>query len=119
MLEDGFINSSSSRRSFSGVIQRHYASKASSLSTSSSGSSSLSSSFSLSSAGSHELHLLNKSTSAELENSIEGAIAYCKKSQQQGGSNKACSRSTVCGNKDIIGSEKVEKSLVKKNEFLI
>ncbi|RZB48426.1 putative membrane-associated kinase regulator 4 [Glycine soja] len=87
MHENGFFDSSS-RRSFSGVIQRHYASKASSLSTSSSGSSSSSSSFSLSSAGSYELQLFNRSISAELENSIESAIAHCKKSQQKGGSDK-------------------------------
>ena len=113
MLEDGFLNSSS-RRSFSGVIQRHYASKASSLSTSSSGSSSSSSSFSLSSAGSYELQLFNRSISAELENSIESAIAHCKKSQQKGGLNKVCSQSAVCGKKGIM-----EKTLVRKDEFLI
>lgn len=98
MLEDCFT--SSSRRSFSGAIQRHYASKASSLSASSSGSSSSSSSFSLSSAGSYELHLFNKSLNKELENSVEGAIAYCKKSQQEGSSNKVCSQPAVFGNKD-------------------
>ncbi|KAL5135254.1 putative membrane-associated kinase regulator 4 [Glycine soja] len=113
MLEDGFLNSSS-RRSFSGVILRHYASKASSLSTSSSGSSSSSSSFSLSSAGSYELQLFNRSISAELENSIESAIAHCKKSQQKGGLNKVCSQSAVCGKKGIM-----EKTLVRKDEFLI
>ncbi|XP_020214005.1 probable membrane-associated kinase regulator 3 [Cajanus cajan] len=111
VFENGSV--SFSRRSFSGVIQRHYASKASSLSTSSSGSSSLSSSFSLSSVGSYELHLFNKSISAELENSIESAIAYCKKSQQEGSSNS----NKVCGNKGIImGSERV---VTEKNESLI
>ena len=113
MHENGFFDSSS-RRSFSGVIQRHYASKASSLSTSSSGSSSSSSSFSLSSAGSYELQLFNRSISAELENSIESAIAHCKKSQQKGGSDKVCSQSAVCGKKGIM-----EKTLVRKDEFLI
>ncbi|KAL2344998.1 hypothetical protein Fmac_006283 [Flemingia macrophylla] len=91
VFENGFL--SLSRRSFSGAIQRHYGSKASSLSTSSSGSSSLSSSFSLSSAGSYELHLFNKTIHAELENSIESAIAYCKKSQQEGSSNSSKSGS--------------------------
>ncbi|CAJ1896315.1 unnamed protein product [Sphenostylis stenocarpa] len=111
VLEDGFMNSS--RRSFSGVIQRHCASKASSLSTSSSGSSSSSSSFSLSSAGSYELQLFNKSISAELENSIESAIAHCKKSQQQGGSTKVCSLGSTWMN------HQRESEIVKKNEFLI
>ncbi|QCD97859.1 probable membrane-associated kinase regulator 3 [Vigna unguiculata] len=104
VVEDGFSNSS--RRSFSGVIQRHYASKASSLSSSSSGSSSSSSSFSLSSAGSYELQLFNKSISVELENSIESAIAHCKKSQEKGGSTNFCSKSAVCGNKELMRSTK-------------
>ncbi|KAK7284240.1 hypothetical protein RJT34_18982 [Clitoria ternatea] len=124
MFEDGF-KGNNSRRSFSGVIQRHCASKASPLSTSSSGSSSSSSSFSLSSSGSYDLHLFNKSISAnsELENSIEGAIAHCKQSHQQ-----ICSQSVVCGNQEKIGtawlnqrgSERVDKTLLlKKNEFFI
>ncbi|WVZ06739.1 hypothetical protein V8G54_020085 [Vigna mungo] len=121
VVEDGFTNSS--RRSFSGVIQRHYASKSSSLSSSSSGSSSSSSSFSLSSAGSYELQLFNKSISAELENSIESAIAHCKKSQEKGGSTNVCSKSAVCGNKELMRSTWVnhrrESAIVKKNDFLI
>ncbi|BAT85649.1 hypothetical protein LR48_Vigan03g232100 [Vigna angularis] len=121
VVEDGFTNSS--RRSFSGVIQRHYASKASSLSSSSSGSSSSSSSFSLSSAGSYELQLFNRSISAELENSIESAIAHCKKSQEKGGSTNVCSKSAVCGNKELIRStwvnQRRESAIVKRNDFLI
>lgn len=121
VLEDGFI--SSSRRSFSGVIQRHYASKASSLSSSSSGSSSSSSSFSLSSAGSYELQLFNKSISAELDNSIESAIAHCKNSLEKGGSTNVCSKSAVCGNKEIMRStwmnNQRESLTVRKNKFLI
>jgi len=119
VLEDGFITSG--RRSFSGVIQRHYASKASSLSSSSSGSSSSSSSFSLSSAGSYELQLFNKSISAELENPIESAIAHCKKSLEKGGSTNVCSKSAV--NKEIMRStwvnQRRESLIVKENEFLI
>lgn len=78
MLEDS-VNSH--RRSFSGVIQRHSPTKSSSSSTSSSGSSS----FSFSSNGFVDLQLLKRSCSAnsEIENSIEGAIAHCKQSQQQ------------------------------------
>lgn len=78
MLEDG-VNSH--RRSFSGVIQRHSATKSSSSSTSSSGSSS----FSFGSNGfNYDLQLLKRSCSAcsEIETSIEGAIAHCKQSQQ-------------------------------------
>ncbi|KAH1258548.1 putative membrane-associated kinase regulator 3 [Glycine max] len=40
---------------------------------------------------------------AEQENSINSAISNCKKSQQQGSSNKVCSQSLVCGNKEITG----------------
>ncbi|KAI4349247.1 hypothetical protein L6164_009860 [Bauhinia variegata] len=87
MLEDGFNNH---RRSFSGAIQRHSPTKSSSLSTSSSGSSSSSSSFSFSSSGYHDLQLFKRSISAnsEVENSIQGAIAHCKQSQQQFSSRK-------------------------------
>ncbi|KAF7804526.1 putative membrane-associated kinase regulator 4 [Senna tora] len=84
ILEDGLMNNH--RRSFSGAIQRHSVTKASSLSTSSSGSSSTSSSFSFSSSGFYDLHLFKRSSSSnsELEEgSIEGAIAHCKQSQQQ------------------------------------
>ncbi|KAK7336996.1 hypothetical protein VNO77_17552 [Canavalia gladiata] len=126
MLEDGF-NINNTRRSFSGVIQRHYASKASPLSSSSSASSSSSSSFSLSSAGSYDLQLFKKGFSAnsELQSSIESAIAHCKQSQQQSSaSNKICSQSALCGNEDIgrtffnqSGSGRVDKTLLEKNEF--
>lgn len=47
-----------------------------------------------------ELQLLNKSTRAEQENSINSAISHCKKSQLQGSSNNVCSQSLVCGNKE-------------------
>ncbi|KAE8099474.1 hypothetical protein FH972_017455 [Carpinus fangiana] len=77
MLEDGF---NTHRRSFSGVIQRHSATKSSSSSTSSSGSSS----FSFGSNSLYDLQLLKRSCSAssEIETSIEGAIAHCKQSHQ-------------------------------------
>lgn len=77
IVEDSFNNH---RRSFSGVIQRHSATKSSSSSTSSSGSSS----FSFSSNGFYDLQLLKRSGSAnsEIENSVEEAIAHCKQSQQ-------------------------------------
>ncbi|KAA8516483.1 hypothetical protein F0562_017011 [Nyssa sinensis] len=70
------------RRSFSGAIERHSATKCSS--SSSSGASSSSSSFSFNSNGFYELHFLKRSSSAnsEIESSIEGAIAHCKQSQQ-------------------------------------
>ncbi|OMO72698.1 hypothetical protein CCACVL1_17648 [Corchorus capsularis] len=76
LAEDNAANSH--RRSFSGVIPRH-----STTTSSSSGSSSSSSSFSFSSSGFCDLQLLKRSNSAnsEIEGSIEGAIAYCKKSQ--------------------------------------
>ncbi|XVE96800.1 hypothetical protein REPUB_Repub02eG0254400 [Reevesia pubescens] len=94
------------RRSFSGVIQRHSTTKSSSSSTptststsaSSSGSSSSSSSFSFSSSGFCDLQLLKRSNSAnsEIENSVEGAIAHCKQSQQSSGSRKTASEIGVC-----------------------
>ncbi|KDP35565.1 hypothetical protein JCGZ_09003 [Jatropha curcas] len=73
----------SQRRSFSGVIQRHSTNK--SLSSNSSVSSSSSSSFSFSSSsGFCDLQLLKRtgSVNSVTESSIEGAIAYCKKSQE-------------------------------------
>ncbi|KAJ9180776.1 hypothetical protein P3X46_008984 [Hevea brasiliensis] len=82
MAREGFH---SQRRSFSGVIQRHSANKQLSSSSGSSSASS-SSSFSFSSTnGFCDLQLLKRSSSAnsEIESSIEGAIAYCKKSHQQ------------------------------------
>ncbi|GLT92475.1 hypothetical protein SLE2022_103100 [Rubroshorea leprosula] len=96
MIEEGGANSH--RRSFSGAIQRHSASKYSSTSTSSSGSSSSSSPFSFSSNGFYELQFLKRSCSAnsELESSIEGAIAHCKQSQQMSSSRKTVSVPGVC-----------------------
>ncbi|KAH7547993.1 hypothetical protein ACOSP7_032699 [Xanthoceras sorbifolium] len=85
-LDKENINSESNgtchRRSFSMVIKRHSTNKVSS-SSSSSGSSSSSSSND--SNGFQELQLLKRSSSSaysEIENSIQGAIAHCKQSQQ-------------------------------------
>ena len=80
MVDDG-VNSH--RRSFSGAIGRHSPTKCSSSSFSSSGSSSCSS-FSFNSNGFYDSQLLKRcsSANAEIEISIEGAIAYCKQSQQ-------------------------------------
>ncbi|CAL0321363.1 unnamed protein product [Lupinus luteus] len=103
------------RKSFSGVVQRHCAKKSSSLSTSSSGSSSSSSSFSFNSAGYYDLQLFKRSISAnsDLENSVEGAIAHCKKSQMKQCSSKNnapdgiricsqfASKIAVCGNQEM------------------
>ena len=71
------------RRSFSGAIRRHSPTKSSSSSLSSSGSSSCSS-FSFHSNGFYDLQLLKRcsSSKAEIEISIEAAVAYCKQSQQ-------------------------------------
>ncbi|KAE8717293.1 ankyrin repeat-containing protein [Hibiscus syriacus] len=82
----------SHRRSFSRIIQKHSTAKSSSTSASSSNSSSSSSSFSFSSSGFYDLQFLKRSTSTnlEIENSIEGAIAHCKQSQQLSGSRKTC-----------------------------
>ncbi|XVE76300.1 hypothetical protein DITRI_Ditri12bG0160900 [Diplodiscus trichospermus] len=95
LVEDA---ANSHRRSFSGIIQRHSPTKSSSTSTSSSGSSSSSSSFSFSSSGFWDLQLLKRSNSAnsEIENSIEGAIAHCKQSQQLSPSRKTGSELGVC-----------------------
>ncbi|KAK6942901.1 hypothetical protein RJ641_028278 [Dillenia turbinata] len=104
MIEDG-INIH--RRSFSGAIKRHSHTKSSS--SCSSASSSSSSSFSFNSHEFCDLHLLKRSSSAnsELENSIEGAIAHCKQSQQQFSSRKtanevrsyalSASKHAICG----------------------
>ncbi|KAL4283271.1 hypothetical protein GQ457_16G023060 [Hibiscus cannabinus] len=94
----------SHRRSFSGVIQRHSTAKSSSTSTSTStsssnsSSSSSSSSFSFSSSGIYDLQFLKRSNSAnsEIENSIEGAIAHCKQSQQPSGPRKTATELGVC-----------------------
>ncbi|KAK8534753.1 hypothetical protein V6N13_081179 [Hibiscus sabdariffa] len=90
------------RRSFSGVIQRHSATKSSSSSTSSSGSSSSSTSFSFSSSGFCDLQLLKRSNSAnsEIESSIEGAIAHCKQSQKLGVCSLSASKIYVCGDQE-------------------
>ncbi|KAA8539397.1 hypothetical protein F0562_026089 [Nyssa sinensis] len=77
------------RRSFSGAIKRLSTTKSSS-SSSSCGSSS--SSCSSNSNGFHELQFLQRSSSAnsDIENSIQGAIAHCKRSQQQYHARKTC-----------------------------
>ncbi|KAG6639997.1 hypothetical protein CIPAW_10G140800 [Carya illinoinensis] len=96
MLGNGTV--SSHRRSFSGVIQWRSDTKSWSSSTSSSGSSS----FSFGSSGFNDLQLLkriNCSTYSEIENSIEGAIAHCKQSQQ------------------LFSSSKVVSDVASKNEF--
>lgn len=98
------------RRSFSMVIKRHSTNKSSS-SSSSSGSSSSSSSND--SNGFHELQFLKRSSSSaysEFENSIQGAIAHCKQSQQLFHSRKtlsevgfhsfSASRITVCDDQE-------------------
>ncbi|KAK9127176.1 hypothetical protein Syun_015973 [Stephania yunnanensis] len=91
MSEDIGVGGGGHRRSFSGaIIKRCSATNKSPFSTSSSSNSSGSSSFSLSNANSssssgfHDLHLLKRSSSdsSEIESSIQGAIAHCKKSQQ-------------------------------------
>lgn len=91
MLEESVT---SHRRSFSGVIQRHSATKSSSSSTSSSGSSS----FSFGSSGYYDLQLLKRSCSAnsETEGSIEEAIAHCKQSQRLYSSPRVASDAGVC-----------------------
>ncbi|KAL5569171.1 hypothetical protein UlMin_025746 [Ulmus minor] len=70
------------RRSFSLALRRHSTNK---WSASSSSSGSSSSSCSINSNGVQELPFLKRcgSTNSEVENSIQGAIAHCKKSQQQ------------------------------------
>ncbi|XP_022747509.1 probable membrane-associated kinase regulator 4 [Durio zibethinus] len=95
LVEDA---ANSHRRSFSGVIHRHSATKSSPTSTSSSGSFSSSSSFSFSSSGFCDFQLLKRSNRAnsEIENSIEGAIAHCKQSQQLSSSSKTASELGVC-----------------------
>ncbi|OIV90492.1 hypothetical protein TanjilG_32709 [Lupinus angustifolius] len=100
------------RKSFSGVGQRHCAKKCSSLSTSSSGSSSSSSSFSLSSSSYYDMQLFKRSISAnsELESSVEGAIAHCKKSQMQ----KCSSKNVQDGS--MICSQFVSKIAVSGNQ---
>jgi len=82
------------RRSFSGAIRRRSSNKSSSASSScsSSNSSSFSSVNSRNSGGLYGPQVLKRSSSVNSENecSIQGAIAYCKKSQQQ-----VCARKSV------------------------
>ncbi|KAL1330185.1 hypothetical protein HN51_047331 [Arachis hypogaea] len=105
ILEDDEFSSIHGRRSFSGVVQRHCGpSKSSSLSTSSSGSSSCSSSFSFSSSSGYnnndlqifKRNIINAANNCEIEGSIEGAIAHCKKSQQKFASSKVA----ICGKQE-------------------
>ncbi|KAG1365725.1 putative membrane-associated kinase regulator 4 [Cocos nucifera] len=72
----------SHRRSFSGAIKWHFSTKSSSASSSCSSSSSSSFS-SMNSNGLFGPPMLKRSSSvnSDMENSIQGAIAYCKKSQ--------------------------------------
>ncbi|XP_011007315.1 PREDICTED: probable membrane-associated kinase regulator 4 [Populus euphratica] len=98
MAEDGFR---CQRRSFSGAIQWHSATKSSSFSfssTSSSGLSSSSSSFSFSSNGFCDLQLLKRSgcSNSEFESSITEAIAHCKRSHQLFSSRKSSSEVGFC-----------------------
>lgn len=74
-------NRSSHRRSFSGAITAHSTTK--SCSNSSSSSSSTSTSFN--SSGLPELQFSGRRSSAEIEVSIDAAIAHCKKSMQSFG----------------------------------
>lgn len=106
--EDGVV---AHRRSFTGPIKRHSPKKCSTSSSSSFGSSS-SASFSFNSNGFFELQLLKRSGSAnlELEGSIEGAIAHCKRSHQLFGTERSANegglyslsapRIEVCGDKE-------------------
>ncbi|OAY83931.1 putative membrane-associated kinase regulator 4 [Ananas comosus] len=89
------------RRSFSSFVTVNSSNKSSSASTSSSSSrsSSNSSSFSSSSSnGPSETPILKRCSSAnsDLESSIQGAIAYCKKSQQMSFERKSLSDIGVC-----------------------
>ncbi|KAJ4970410.1 hypothetical protein NE237_003509 [Protea cynaroides] len=86
------------RRSFSGAIKCHSATKSSSSSSSFSSGSSSSSSFSSNPNGFYELQLLKRSSSvnSEFESSIQGAIAHCKKSQQLSSSRKTVSEVGFC-----------------------
>ncbi|KAG5253122.1 hypothetical protein OIU76_021061 [Salix suchowensis] len=100
MAGDGFR---CQRRSFSGAIQWHSATKSSSFSSSSSSSSSSglsssSSSCSFSSNGFCDLQFLKRSGSSnsELESSIAEAIAHCKSSHQLFSSRKSSSEFGVC-----------------------
>lgn len=90
LLEEDLIH----RKSFSGASSWSSTTKPSSSSTTSSCSSSLSSSFSSSSSlGVYQPQMLKRSSSvnSEMESSIQGAIAYCKESQQLVGGRKSAS----------------------------
>ncbi|KAI8031539.1 putative membrane-associated kinase regulator 4 [Camellia lanceoleosa] len=85
------------RRSFSGAIKRFSTTKSSSSSSSSSGSSSSSSSSN--SNWFHDSHFLKRSSSSvglDIENSIQGAIAHCKRSQQEFHSRKTVNEIGFC-----------------------
>ncbi|XP_010907441.1 probable membrane-associated kinase regulator 4 [Elaeis guineensis] len=87
----------SHRRSFSGAIKWHSSTKSSSASSSCS--SSASSSFSsMNSNGLFGPPMLKRSSSvnSDMENSIQGAIAYCKKSQQLVSARKSVSDVGFC-----------------------
>ncbi|XP_027935339.1 probable membrane-associated kinase regulator 4 [Vigna unguiculata] len=93
--EDG---SNQHRRSFSVGIKMLPGNKSSSSSSSSFMSGSTSFSFSNKSYGCQARQLLKRCSSAnsEIENSIQGAIAHCKKSQQVFSSKNTASRTSVC-----------------------
>ncbi|KAF5180381.1 membrane-associated kinase regulator [Thalictrum thalictroides] len=86
------------RRSFSLSMKKHSSTKSTSFSLSSMSGSSSSSLSSANSSGLYEPHLLRRSSSAnsEIEISIEGAIAYCKESQQVICSRKNASEVGFC-----------------------
>ncbi|KAF9595962.1 hypothetical protein IFM89_006708 [Coptis chinensis] len=91
------------RRSFSLSMKKHSATNSSyfsssSLSGSSSSSSTNSSLSSANSTGFQEVHVLKRSSSAnsEIETSVQGAIAYCKQSQQVLSSRKNSSEVGFC-----------------------
>ncbi|KAK8563648.1 hypothetical protein V6N13_006114 [Hibiscus sabdariffa] len=98
--ETEIFEADSHRRSFSGVIQRHSATKSSS--SYSSTSSSASASFSFSSSGFCDLQLLKRINSAnsEIECSIEGAIAHCKQSQKLGVCSLSASKISLFGDQE-------------------
>ncbi|CAI9773104.1 unnamed protein product [Fraxinus pennsylvanica] len=89
----GQIQTKCQRKSFSGAIKRTSKAKSSALSSSSNSSNSGLSSSSTDSNGFQETKFLNRSISgkSELENSIQAAIAHCKRSHQQ----EISSRKTV------------------------
>ncbi|XP_022869892.1 probable membrane-associated kinase regulator 4 [Olea europaea var. sylvestris] len=92
-IPSGKIQTKCHRKSFSGAIKRTSKVKSSALSSSSNSSNSGLSSSSTDSNGFQEMKFLKRSISgkSELENSIQAAIAHCKRSHQQ----EICSRKTV------------------------